>query len=222
MASALFRALVAFSFLVVGRVAESDELRKVPRGYMDAASWIALGSAVVALVAAAITFWQAVTAKDAASFARRQAEAAERQVVEMKRQFEADTAARDEAAGPAFEAKKAEIFYDGERFIEATLVMTSGPPLALVSVRLASKDARGLVRRAGDHEWMESQEFRDVSSGARIDIAAQMEWETSAPVNLRVDLECQEDGGRQRTWRRSCTALAQERPESRSRRQPWS
>ncbi|MEV4317086.1 hypothetical protein [Actinocrispum sp. NPDC049592] len=173
---------------------------------MGAAEWIALGSAVVALLAGGFAFWQALSA-------RRQAAATEQQVSLMQRQIDAEMTARDEAAGPTFKVENAVIFYDGQRFATASLTMTSGTPLSLVKVRVRGAEVEGLVPFSGSHDRLDEKEFTHLSEGGRIEITAMMDYNAATPANLTVDLECFEEGERQRKWIRSCTASATERPE---------
>ncbi|QIQ06165.1 hypothetical protein [Streptomyces liangshanensis] len=55
---------------------------------MDAANWLAVGSGVVALVAAGISVWQARTASASARHSQRQAEAADEQARIARQQLE--------------------------------------------------------------------------------------------------------------------------------------
>ncbi len=51
--------------------------------------------------------------------------------------------------------------------------------------------------------------WKDVSPVAKLPVIAQMEWNASLPLNLTLDLECVEQGGKQRIWHRSCSAAAE-------------
>jgi hypothetical protein len=63
-----------------------------------------------------------------------------------------------------------------------------------------------------DDEWVEQEVWQDVSPVARRPVVAEMEWNAMSPLHLTLDLECVERGGKQRTWKRTCTAIAQDEP----------
>lgn len=100
---------------------------------MDAGDWIAGAAAVVALAGAAVAVWQARSAWDSAHASARQAEAAEvkaqaalRQVTLAEEQHRQDNAPRFAGQG--------EWFFDGERFVEASVQMIAGPALSKLVV----------------------------------------------------------------------------------------
>jgi hypothetical protein len=181
---------------------------------VNAGDWIALGSAAVAIVGAGIAYTQARSARAAADAASRQAAAAEEQVAISRRQFEVDLAARNEAEGPTFAIEEAVDCMRHQRFITATLVLLSGPPLSVVKIRLAGPDARALVPSimSREDEWAGEMTWEDVSPVARRPVVAEMEWNAGSPLHLTLDLECVEEGGNHRTWNRTYTATAQEEP----------
>src|SRR5262249_15436304 len=128
-------------------------------------------------------------------------------------QLEADMVGRDEAEGPAFAMKDAREIYGGERFVTATLMMHSGRPLSLIKIRVRGDNVRWLAPYLGRHDGLTEQTWNDVSPVAELPVVAQMEWNASRPLNLTLDLECVEQGGKQRTWHRSCSAAAELQPE---------
>jgi hypothetical protein len=181
---------------------------------VNAGDWIALASAIGAVIAAVVAIWQARSAREAANAASRQAAAAEEQVSISRSQLEADMADRDEAEGPAFAIEDAREVYDGEFFVTATLVMQSGRPLSSIKIRTRGADVRWLAPYLGSHDRVAERMWHDVSPVAKLPVIAQMEWNASRPLNLTLDLECVEQGGKQRTWHRSCGATAEPaRPE---------
>jgi hypothetical protein len=125
-------------------------------------------------------------------------------------QFEADIAARNEAEGPSFIVENAEHIYDSQHYVSATLVMSGGHPLSLVNVRARGEEVDWLVPSVNSIDRLDSRMWRHVSPGAKLALVALVEWNASAPVNLTLDLECFEEGGKQRTWHRSCTASVAE------------
>jgi len=181
---------------------------------MNAGDWIGLASAVVAGVAALIAIAQARSARDAASSARRQADSAEEQVAIMRTQLEADLADRDEAAGPQFALKDATERFPGERYVTATLVLLSGPPLSHVTIRLGGQDARQLMpsMHADFSEGTRERTWKDISPVASLPVIAWMEHEAIGPLHLTLELDCTERDGRQRNWHRACSQTAQPEP----------
>jgi hypothetical protein len=179
---------------------------------VNAQNGIAIGTAAVALIGAIVAVVQARSANDSAASARRQATAAEEQVQLMRRQIEADMVALDEAAGPSFEVGTPDLLLDGERFVRATLVMVSGPPLSLITACVRGDDVRWLAPFVGSLERLDKQEWRDRSPGGRFAVVAQVEYNVVPPANVTLDLECVEAGGKQRRWSRSYTMAAYEPP----------
>ena len=187
---------------------------------VNAGDWIALASAITAVIGAIVALRQARTAKDQARSARdaadaasRQAAAAEEQVCVSRRQLEADMAARNEAQGPTYILEEVVDRMRHQRFVTATLVLLSGPPLSAVTIQLGGADARGLVRSmSSDEGWIQEEIWEDVSPVARRPVVAAMEWNATGPLHLSLELKCVERGGKERTWNRTCTAVAEREP----------
>ena len=187
---------------------------------MNAGDWIALASAIAAVIAAVVALAQARTAKDQARSARdaadaasRQAAAAEEQVRVSRRQLEADLAARDETEGPTFTLEEVVDHIRDQRFVTATLVLLSGPPLSAVTIQLGGADARGFVRSMlSNGGWVKEEAWEDVSPVARRQVVAEMEWNATGPLHLTLELKCVERGGKERVWNRACTAVAEPEP----------
>ena len=188
---------------------------------MNTEGIIVIGTAGIAVVSAFVAALQAHSAKDSAASARRQAEAAEEQVQLMRRQMEADTAALDEAAGPSFVVENPRHTFDGERFVTAMLVMAGGSPLASITARVRGDDVRGLVSSVGGRDRLKELVTRDISPGGRFELIAEVEYRAGMPVNVTVDLECFEEGGKQRSWNRSYTVAASEPPPDRKAFGTW-
>lgn len=194
---------------------------------MDVGDGIALGAAVVAVVAAVIAAAQAKSARSQARSARSQAEsaevsanaasrqavAAEGQLLLMRQQIAIDTAARDEAEGPRFVPQTAEWYMSGERFATVSLVVEGGPLLSSVTVRPRGDTMRGFKSTSRDQGPTQEQIFPHVAAGSLIELAVELHWDLSEPVNLTFELTCVEQGRAERTWVRTCTAVAKERPE---------
>lgn len=183
---------------------------------MDAGNWIAIGSVGVAFVGIIVATWQgrvarrsAESAQISAEAARRQATLAEEQHEVIKRQADMARAEADEADGPVFEMKAGEVFFRRQRrYGSARLRMARGPALERVDVTVRGRWVEGLAQPP-ENDWGQHDLGRtswpDVSEGAEIDIVAHIRQtiRSAGPVNLTVDLECWERGGRQRHWTRS-------------------
>lgn len=181
---------------------------------MDAGSWIALVSALIAGTAAVVAFSQARSAKASANSARRQTEAIEHQTELMSRSFFAEQEKATDAAGPTFEVVEARLVRDNENFVEATIAMTGGSPLSSVTITGRGEEFRCLSPFVGSYDEVPSREWRDVAAGARITVIAQMEYNLANDhADLCLDFACAEQGG-SRTWQRMCVASATEPPAS--------
>jgi hypothetical protein len=167
-----------------------------------------IASAVVAVWQARVATDQAKIARDSADSSRRQADAAETAVSISRSQFEADSAARDEAAAPNLVIEDALDLVRNQRYITATLVLKSGPPLASVKITTRGPDVRWLAPSVGSEESMAELMWQHISPVARMPIIVQMEWRATSPLHLTLDLECKEHDGKHRVWQRSCTATA--------------
>lgn len=120
---------------------------------MDAGDWIAGAAAVVALAGAAVAVWQASSARDSARASKRQAEAAEIQAQAALRQVTLAEVRHQQDSAPQ-SAGQGKWFFDGERFVEAAVSMTSGPVLPVLK---GSKETR----------WSASRRRLLMASGSR-------------------------------------------------------
>lgn len=188
---------------------------------VDAETWIALGSAVAAVVGAAVVIWKAATARRAAdraetraqeaqrhataaehqvSEARRSAAAAEEQVQLMRRHLDAAEVERHEREGPDFHCRA-----EGRSgsICPIVVTMSSGPGELAVRVAEQWVVPRG-VHGLGDIRIApppaENVEYRVVPQGSftvPVDLDG---YEDRVMIGLQ--LECTELGGHGRSWTR--------------------
>jgi hypothetical protein len=172
---------------------------------VQADSWISLVSAAVALPAAAVAVWQArearrqaKAAEDQVVQARRSAGAAEAQVGIMHRQEEADQAERDERDAPMFTCTPKGC---AGSICKIEIRMDSGPQevtirITEIRVRPEGHDPTDTGSQLPD----DSHQYRVVPSAAfsvDVDLRAGRD---SVRVELR--LECTELSERGRSWTR--------------------
>jgi len=187
---------------------------------VDAGTWIALASAVVAIAGAAVAIWQGASARRAANTAeaeaqeaQRQATAAEQQVTEaqrsaaaaeeqmqlMRQELDAAEVERHEREGPDFRCR-----VEGGSGSTCSIVVTmaSGPEELAVRVVerwVVPRGFQGLddLRIGGPVDDLEYRVVPQGSFTVQVDLDG---YEGRVIVGLL--LECTELGGRGRSWTR--------------------
>ncbi|MFE6849032.1 hypothetical protein [Streptomyces sp. NPDC057686] len=156
---------------------------------MDASTAISGISAVVAVVAAGFSGWQADSARKQVDAATKQVRAAEEQVDIMRAQLAREIAADDRAAAPTF-AVSAEIVDDshGEPQARVRIKQTAGPHLARATVTLLPNDnVRYLSEAVSDQvEWV------NLLPGSENEVTASLEYNFVQPVNVALTITAAE------------------------------
>jgi hypothetical protein len=162
---------------------------------MDAATWIALGSAVFAGAAALAASWQAKAAKD--------------QVAIMQEQLRNETDDRHEAAGPIFSITQSTLGSTpvGQDAAEIIVVQKDGPGLSEVTVTTqTNENVRGLIGEDGE-KIVDSITWKDNAPGTTRQLIASLDidWRGAKQViNIVLNFKSVEVGTGA-TWNRTET-----------------
>jgi hypothetical protein len=143
----------------------------------DAATWIAVVGAAIALVAA----WSAW----------RQAVAAKAQVEIMRQQLQNETADRHKAAGPDFETKSSRYTKAGQAVADVGVTQVGGPKVTVTVTVKRDGDVLGLVEDGGD-DIVESIIWEENAPGQVRTLKVRLRQDE--PVNIVLDFLAVEEG----------------------------
>jgi hypothetical protein len=160
----------------------------------DAGTWIAVAGAVIALVAAWSSWWQA--------------RAARQQVAIMRRQLQNETDDRHEAAGPVFSLREsvAGTTPKGQPAAKITVVQEGGPALSEVTVTVQRTEGiRGLFGEDGP-EIVDAITWKDNAPGTTRHLLASLDLKGQGLCNIVLNFRVIEDGTGA-TWNRTRTTI---------------
>ncbi|MFH9553314.1 hypothetical protein ACIBAH_08110 [Streptomyces sp. NPDC051445] len=166
----------------------------------DLSSWV---GGAIALGAAGVSVWQG-------KYAREQAQVAQAALDDARK-------VRDEAATPVFRVSEEQWVWGStqERFVTATITVEQGPPLSSLTLRVNGPDVRHLARdTSGDTPEGLEKRFTSVAPRKQIDLLVEMEHEGPAQFELKLTLECVEEGGHERRWTVTRIITAREAPQA--------
>jgi hypothetical protein len=185
---------------------------------VNAGTWVAVASAVIAAAGAWYSRRQAGQARRSAAAADRQAAAAEQQVAIMRQQLADERADRHQAASPHFTVTSAVIEdnTEGQPIARITVEQDGGAVVSEVRITARSNEnVRGLIAHDTDYD-LTTITWHDSAPGTTHELTASLEYRRAGAVNVVLDFTSVQAGTR-RTWECTLTAVPR-RPDPEPRR----